>query len=196
MRKLLFVLPLMLFAASVQAQSAKEPEVRRVVTALDANGKAIALFDGVVPLKSLRSPNPAGEMWVTTASPTDYSAKEDRAETKVGVSPPNGGTVFRIVDFPPTSEKVNSMDVNTMMKAVGDSAAKRGLPPRHAMMHRTRTLDYALIMSGEIDMLLDDSEVHLKAGDVLVQQATNHAWINRGKEPCRVAFILIDAKEP
>jgi uncharacterized cupin superfamily protein len=64
------------------------------------------------------------------------------------------------------------------------------------MMHRTRGLDYAIIMSGEIDMLLDDTEVHLKAGDVIVQQATNHAWVNRGKEVCRVAFILMDSQEP
>jgi naringenin degradation protein FdeH len=62
-------------------------------------------------------------------------------------------------------------------------------------MHRTRTIDYALILSGEIDMLLDDSEVHLKAGDVLIQRGTNHAWVNRGDAPCRVAFILLDAKE-
>jgi uncharacterized cupin superfamily protein len=64
------------------------------------------------------------------------------------------------------------------------------------MMHRTRTVDYALIMSGEIDMMLDEGEVHLKAGDVVVQQATNHAWINRGKVPCRVAFILMDSQDP
>ena len=64
------------------------------------------------------------------------------------------------------------------------------------MMHRTRSLDYAIIMSGEIDMLLDEGEVHLKAGDVVVQQATNHAWLNRGKEVCRVAFILMDSQEP
>jgi len=64
------------------------------------------------------------------------------------------------------------------------------------MMHRTRSLDYAIIMSGEIDMLLDEGEVHLKAGDVIVQQATNHAWVNRGEKPCRVAFILIDSQEP
>jgi mannose-6-phosphate isomerase-like protein (cupin superfamily) len=180
------------FQASVPAA-----EVHRVVTALDANGKAIALFNGPVPLTSVRSPNPAGEMWITTKSPTDYSAQDDWAKTnKVGVAPPKGGTIFRIVEFPPTSEKVNAMPVDTMMKVVGDSAPKRGLPPRHSMMHRTRTLDYALIMSGEIDMLLDDSEVHLKAGDVLVQQATNHAWINRGKEPCRIAFVLMDAQEP
>ena len=62
-------------------------------------------------------------------------------------------------------------------------------------MHRTRSIDYAIVLSGEIDMLLDDSDVQLKAGDVLVQQGTIHAWINRGKEPCRIAFILIDAKD-
>ena len=83
-----------------------------------------------------------------------------------------------------------------MMKVVGDHAPAKGLPPRHPMMHSTRSLDYAIIMSGEIDMLLDDSEVHLKAGDVVVQQATNHAWVNRSGKPCRVAFILIDSQEP
>ena len=67
---------------------------------------------------------------------------------------------------------------------------------RHAGMHRTKSIDYAVVISGEIDMLLDDSEVHLKAGDVLVQRGTNHAWVNRAKEDCRIAFVLIDAKEP
>src|ERR1041385_5950658 len=87
-------------------------------------------------------------------------------------------------------------DPNYRMKIVGADAPAKGRPPSHPMMHRTRSLDYAVIMSGEIDMLLDDSVVHLKAGDVVVQQATNHAWVNRGKEPCRVAFILIDSREP
>jgi uncharacterized cupin superfamily protein len=73
---------------------------------------------------------------------------------------------------------------------------KKGLPPRHPMMHRTRTLDYAIVLSGEIDMLLDEGELHLKAGDGRVQQATNHAWVNRGNAPCRIAFILIDSEEP
>ena len=67
---------------------------------------------------------------------------------------------------------------------------------RHANTHRTRTIDYAIVLDGEIDMLLDDSEVHVKAGDVLVQQATNHAWVNNGTKPCRIAFILIDGKTP
>src|SRR5271154_3128253 len=69
-------------------------------------------------------------------------------------------------------------------------AAGKARPPRHHAMHRTRSIDYAIVLSGEIDMLLDESEIHLKAGDVLVQQATNHAWVNRGSAPCRIAFVL------
>jgi uncharacterized cupin superfamily protein len=68
-------------------------------------------------------------------------------------------------------------------------------PGRHAFSHRTRSLDYAIVLAGEIDMLLDDSQVHLKAGDVLVQQGTNHAWVNNGAQTCRIAFVLIDAQE-
>src|SRR5207244_1838199 len=120
---------------------------------------------------SCRSPNPASETWVTESSPPDFSWTADRAKTKVGLVPPKNGTIFRIVDFVPTTQKIESMDINTMMKVVGDHAPAKGLPPRHPMMHRTRSVDYAIILAGEIDMLLDDTEVHLKAGDVVVQQA-------------------------
>ena len=104
--------------------------------------------------------------------------------------------VFRIVDFPPETTAMRALDPATMHASLGDGAPRRGRPPRHPAMHRTRTIDYAVVMSGEIDMLLDDSEIHLVAGDVLVQQGTNHAWVNRGTEPCRIAFVLIDAEEP
>ena len=67
--------------------------------------------------------------------------------------------------------------------------------PRNPTMHRTKTIDYALILSGEIDLLLDDSEVHLKLGDVVIQRGTNHAWVNRGNQPCQIAFVMLDAKE-
>src|SRR5215813_15490810 len=184
------------FSGPLAAEDKKPPEVRRVVTKIDASGKAVAMFDSVVPLKSLRSPNPAGEMWVTEKSPPDFSTTDDRANVRVGLVPPKNGTVFRIVDFVPINPQVEKGDVNLMMKVVGDHAPLKGLPPRHPMMHRTRSLDYAVIMSGEIDMLLDNSEVHLKAGDVVVQQATNHAWVNRSGKPCRVAFILMDSQEP
>jgi len=190
------VLSVALFGAgSVAAQQA--PEVRRVVTKLDSSGKAVVMFDGSVQLKSFRSPNPAGEMWVTDKSLPDFNWSADRALTKVGLVPPKNGTIFRIVDFVPlSSEMEKKMDINLMMKVVGDHAPAKGLPPRHPMMHRTRSLDYAIIMSGEIDMLLDEGEVHLKAGDVVVQQATNHAWVNRSGKPCRIAFILMDSQEP
>ena len=185
----------LILAGSVAAQ--QPPEVRRVVTKIDASGKAVVMFDGAVQLKSFRSPNPAGEMWVTDKSLPDFNWSADRASTKVGLVPPKNGTIFRIVDFVPLSpEMEKKMDINLMMKVVGDHAPAKGLPPRHPMMHRTRSLDYAIIMSGEIDMLMDEGEVHLKAGDVVVQQATNHAWVNRGGKPCRVAFILMDSQEP
>ena len=171
-------------------------QVRRVVTAIDTSGKAVALFDAAVPLQSFRSPNPAGDMWVTEAYPADFNWSDDRGKIKVGLTPPKNGTLFRIVDFVPTTEKIDQLPIDTMMRVAGDNAPKRGEPPKHSMMHRTRTVDYAIIMSGEIDMMMDDSTVHLKAGDVVVQQATNHAWINRSNAPCRVAFILMDSQEP
>jgi mannose-6-phosphate isomerase-like protein (cupin superfamily) len=102
------------------------------------------------------------------------------------------------VEFHPTP-KANDLDPNFLAKIAGQDSKAGGSPAakpaRHPGMHRTRSIDYAIVLAGEIDMLLDDSDVHLKAGDVLVQQGTIHAWINRGKEPCRIAFILIDAKD-
>ena len=184
-------------AGYVIAQQKAAPEVRRVVTKLDDSGKAVVMLDDRIELSNVRPPNFVANMWVTERSLADFSWTQDRAKTKTGLTPPKGGTVFRIVDFAPEPEGVARMDMNTMQRVVGaaDTPAK-GLPPRHPMMHRTRTLDYAIVMSGEIDMLLDEGEVHLKAGDVVVQQATNHAWVNRGKEPCRIAFILMDSQEP
>ena len=184
----------LLSAGSVFAQQA--PEVRRVVTKLDSSGKAVVMIDESTRLTAPRPPNYAANIWVTDKSLPDFSSTDDRGKTKVGLVPPKSGTVFRIVDFAPDSQGEHPTDMNHMMKIVGAEAPKRGLPPRHPMMHRTRSLDYVIILSGEIDMLLDDSEVHLKAGDVLVQQATNHAWVNRSGKPCRVAFILIDSQEP
>jgi mannose-6-phosphate isomerase-like protein (cupin superfamily) len=191
--KLLWVAAGAMLAGSVLAQ---QPEVRRVVTALDASGKAVVMIDERTKLTAPRPPNYAANIWVTSASLPDFTATADRGKTKIGLAPPKSGTVFRIVDFAPESQGEHPTDMNHMMKIVGPEAPKRGMPPRHPMMHRTRTLDYAIIISGEIDMLLDEGEVHLKAGDVLVQQATNHAWVNRSGKPCRVAFILMDSQEP
>jgi mannose-6-phosphate isomerase-like protein (cupin superfamily) len=153
-------------------------EVRRVVTTVNAEGKAVVLFDSDNPNKKVREGRGTVSrlLWVTNETPADIAGPKDRGSHYEGVAPPRNGSVFRMVDIPPIT--------------------KRHMPPRHPLMHATRTIDYAIIMAGEIDMLLDDEEIHLKAGDVLIQQGTNHAWVNRGTEPCRIAFVLIDAQEP
>ena len=186
----------LLAAGAFAQQQGAASHIRRVVTALDSTGKAVILADSEMPLPSMRSPNPAGELWVTDKSPPDLTSVDRVATTKIGFMPPRNGNVLRIVDFVPMTPAVESMDMNTMMKVVGDGAPAKGRPPKHPMMHRTRTLDYAIILSGEIDLMLDEQQVHLKAGDVVIQQATNHAWINHGKDVCRIAFVLMDSQEP
>jgi mannose-6-phosphate isomerase-like protein (cupin superfamily) len=170
--------------------------VRRIVTGHDAQGKAVALFDGPsIPKVRSAGGNAVTMLWVTGENPVDMSGREDRAGTPVGVPPPANGSIFRIVDFPPYSPSSAPVDHHKMLVAMGIDPGTQGYA-RHANTHRTRSIDYALVLEGEIDMLMDDTEVHVKAGDVLVQQGTNHAWVNNGDKPCRIAFILIDAKEP
>jgi hypothetical protein len=172
-------------------------DIRRVVTTIDDNDKAVVLFDGPNPHNFERAHGTVSRLfWATDQSPADLTGTADRAASVKGIAPPVGGSVLRIVDFPPTTPEMEALDLNYQQQHVGELSPKRGLPPRHPFMHRTRSVDYALVLSGEIDMLLDEGEIHLKAGDILVQQGTNHAWVNRSKEVCRIAFVLIDAKEP
>ena len=167
---------------------------RRIVTGHDSQGKAVVLFDDRVTA-SPRGANGITLFWVTSEFPVDTASAADRAQTPVGVPPPANGTIFRVVDFAPASPHAAPVDHVAILRAMGIDPATQGYA-RHANTHRTRTIDYAIVLDGEIDMLLDDSEIHVKAGDVLVQQATNHAWVNNGSKPCRIAFILIDAKTP
>ena len=185
---------LIVLASSSAGQAS---DVRRVVTGLDGNDKAIVLFDGRENLKVGKSGNASINLWITDESPSGFSFKDDTATKSSTLSPPDNGTVFRVVEFPPTTPAEEAkIQSQVMMNLAGDHSPKRGLPITHPFMHRTRTVDYAIIMSGEIDMMLDDSVVHLKAGDVVVQQATNHAWINRSHQPVRVMFVLMDSKQP
>jgi quercetin dioxygenase-like cupin family protein len=142
-------------------------QVRRVITGHDANGKAIVKIDEIVTnVKSGRPGASAAAIWTTEKFPVDNDGEDDNGARPVGTTLP-GGTVFRVVEFSP------------------------GLASRN---HRTDSIDYAVILSGEINMEMDGSMIHLKAGDVLVQRGTIHNWINNGKAPCVIAFILIDAK--
>lgn len=169
--------------------------IRRVVTGHDGTGKAVVIADAPATNVRLRKANALTStlLWATDESPADISGSTDRAARDIGVAPPPRGSVFRIVDFPPAAE-VGAFDNAAMLKEMGLDGS--GAPVRDASMHRTKSVDYAVVLSGEIDMLLDDSDVHLKAGDVVIQQGTNHAWVNRGKETCRIAFVLIDAEAP
>lgn len=174
-------------------------DVRRVITTHDATGKAVIQIDGLTPHKHAApggGPTSHG-MWVTERVPALAAGAPDRFQGQMGITPPKGGTVFTIVDFPPMGDPPPGADNNAMQSRLGpEHSSPKARPSRHPAMHRTRTVDYGIILSGEIDMLLDDSEIRLKAGDVVIQQATNHAWVNRGKDVCRVAFVLIDAVEP
>ena len=165
--------------------------VRRVVTG-QRDGKAIVIYDSAAPNQKLRQASGLVStlLWVTDETPADISGISDRAVREIGVPPPPSGTIFRVVDFPPEQGERSRDAILREMGVSGQGSA------RHHGMHRTRSVDYAVVLEGEIDMLLDESEVHLKAGDVLVQQGTNHAWVNRGRAPCRIAFVLIDAAGP
>src|SRR5437588_10119153 len=147
------------------------PPIRRVVTGHDNNKVAKVIMDG--PATNARA-GAAGStsslIWSADSTPADCSIGEDIEDfgaRLIGTPPPENGSRFAVISFPP------------------------GNPGR---MHRTATIDYVVVISGEIDMDMDDSTVKLKAGDVLVQRATHHAWVNRSKEPARVAFVLIDSK--
>jgi quercetin dioxygenase-like cupin family protein len=140
--------------------------IRRVVTGHDDNGKAQVDSDQVLDMAEMRPATNNRVLWTTEGFPVDNNGHEDTSSRAGGLTLANG-TVFRVVEFGP------------------------GNPQR---VHRTDSIDYAVVMAGEIDMELEDSVVHLKAGDVLVQRGTVHNWVNRGSAPCRIAFILIDAK--
>ena len=141
--------------------------LRRVVTGHDADGRAVVKIDEITKNPpSGRPGRSACVVWTTEGFPVDNTGDEDGGTRQVGTTL-NNGTVFRVVEF------------------------MRGVSPR---VHRTDSIDYAVIMSGEIDMELDDSVVHLKAGDVVVQRGTIHNWVNNGSESCVIAFVLIDAK--
>ena len=171
--------------------------VRRLVTGHRPDGRSTVLIDGPAPnIKQRKAGNASTLLWVTDQSPAEVSGAADRAAREIGVPPPRRGTVFRIAEFPPgVGGEVR--DNEALLRDFGIGAdVKRGHAPRHPAIHRTRTIDYVVVLEGEIDLLLDDRDVRLKAGDVVVQQGSNHAWINRGAATCRLAMVFVDAEEP
>ena len=176
--------------------------VRRVVTGHDADGKAVVVSDGAAPFVYENPAYPdlvSTDIWRTAEMPA--AIVKCASEPTLGPRrqlPAKNGTVIRINSFPPDPKGTASMTPDEARKAFAalgnESAATFGKGGRHPMMHRTETIDYAIVLSGEIDMVLDETDVHLTEGDVVVQCGTNHAWVNRSSKPCRIAFILIDGK--
>jgi len=176
--------------------------IRRVVMGHDENGKAVVKSDGPAPFVHInpRDDNDwSTDLWRTSETPVKIVPEHE--EPTLGPRrqmPRPNGTVFRINHFAPESADVRNRTVEQARAAFAalgnEPASTYGRGGSHPASHRTETLDYALILSGEITMIIDDGEVELKAGDVVIQCGTNHAWSNRSDKPCEVMFVLIDGE--
>lgn len=170
--------------------------IRRVVTGHDDQGRAICVSDSIAT-DILQRPSRPGvtltNFWKCSTSPAEYDGEEETLGGPFVLHPPKSGSVFRVVEFEPENPEVlKTLDGKAAFAEMG-AANNIVENARHPFMHRTNSVDYAVVLSGEITMLLDDSEVLLKAGDVVVQRGTNHAWSNQGTETCLIAFVLNDA---
>jgi mannose-6-phosphate isomerase-like protein (cupin superfamily) len=176
--------------------------VRRIVTGHDAEGKSVVLSDAPSP-HVLENPDQEGrgltDLWRTFAAPADNSGDGDAADTQVTLAPPSQGSVFRFFQVRPAAWDA---DITPEERARRDAEnfAKMGASGAHDSaaaqpgMHKTDTVDYIILLSGRVSMILDDGEVDMEPMDVVIQRGTNHAWVNRGDEPAVLAGILIDAE--
>jgi mannose-6-phosphate isomerase-like protein (cupin superfamily) len=175
---------------------------RRVVTGHDADGKAIIISDAP-PVHTQLVGGPGGptffEIWHTLETPAlIYSQPKEPDENGLVLPPPKKGTRMRVIEFPPEGEEIRKLtgaDAAAKFRSMGDekaSTSAEGAP--HPLMHRTQTVDYGIVLEGEITMVLDRAEATIHAGDIVIQCGTNHAWANRSGKICRMAFILIDGQ--
>src|ERR1700728_2176230 len=167
---------------------AREP--RRIITGHDAEGKSVVVIDA--------PPTPFGAYWMTDSTPVDNSGSGDAGLQVRKLEPPPGGSIFRFAAIPPEDPSVSREErerQTAQMFAQMDAAHCRADTTRHPAMHKTRTIDYIVLLSGEVTLLLDKGECYLKSFVIVVQRGTNHAWVNKGKERALLAAVLIDAKE-
>ena len=175
-------------------------QIRRVVTGHDASGKAVVLSDGPVPTvhsNPIRPGQLSFEVWKTHAMPVPIDAAQPEPTTGArSLQPPHHGTVFRISVVPPESEETRTLTPEQarelFRKSGAGEASTYGRGGRHPMMHRTETVDYAVVLEGEITLLLDEGDVKLTAGDVVIQRGTSHAWSNRSGKNVKMLYVLID----
>jgi len=170
--------------------------VRRILTGHDSAGRSTIIADGQAPnVKEMASmPGLAlTDLWETTGAPANNDGHKDAAARPVRLEPPKNGTILRVVEFPPDAQWRSSADARAGFKSIGAEHVtdKHSADP---MMHRTSTVDYAIVLKGEIHAVMEEGETLMRAGDILVQRGTNHSWSVRGNEPAIVAFVLVSAK--
>jgi mannose-6-phosphate isomerase-like protein (cupin superfamily) len=172
-----------------------------VVTGHDPDGKAVVASDGPLPTVVELTAIPGTvfhEVWATAGSPASVDNGADPTTGPLTLPPPKHGTRIRFVDIPPDTAEYLAHGAARMKDAfeqIGDAKAstvKAGSP--HPLMHRTESVDYGVVIEGEMTLVLDDSEVSLRPGSVVVQRGTNHAWANRSGRPCRMLFVLVDGE--
>lgn len=169
---------------------------RRVITGHNSSGKSVVVIDG--PPARIFGTDTRGlaEIWNTDGAPVTTRDATDRADTDVVLSPVVNGSKFRFFAIAPENSSISDKErearIAERFAAMG-AAHERVDTSRHAAMHLTKTVDYIILLSGEVTLLLDDDERDLKPFDVVVQRATNHAWINKGKVPALLVAVLIDA---
>jgi hypothetical protein len=177
-------------------------DFRRVVTGHDDNMRAVILSDAS-PARVHQVGGPGGptffEVWSTRETPAQIDRQSgEPAESGLVLAPPKGGTRIRVIDFPPEGDAIRKLtpaQASAKFSEMGGAEAARssaGAP--HPLMHRTQTLDYGIVLEGELTLVLDRDEAIVRAGDIVIQRGTNHAWANRSGQNCRVAFVLIDGQ--
>ena len=181
----------------------QEPKpVRRIVTMDDAGGRSVGIEDGPVPDVRTDPARPgfvSTRVWVTDKTPVGIKHAREALARPHRIEPPPRGSICRIVTFPPDAafrDKVGGAEVAVFFRAMGSPAASTySANAPHPYMQKTRTLDFCVILDGEITLVLDTEEVHLAAGDTVVQRGTNHAWSNRSDRPCTIAISSHDAAD-
>jgi len=170
------------------------PPIRRIVTGDDTGGRSRIVEDA--PASAIRAvaERPgyrAVNVWRTTRTPASIH-EPDSTSKHEGILPPKQGNILRIIDFPPepTDPAERDRRIRATFGGIYRDATHDGR--KHPGMHRTDTLDYAIVLEGEIWSVMDEGETLLRAGDVLIQRGTNHAWANRSQKTARIAFVLID----
>ncbi len=169
--------------------------IRRIVTGHNAQGRSNITFAGDAT-NVLDSPAWPGsrvtELWVTEEIPVDNTGETDRGARPIRHDPGPGGTIFRVVEIPPESK--TTIDTAAAFADIGSTRVPTAEDSaRHPSMHATDSVDYLVVISGEMHMLMEEGEILLQAGDCIVQRGTKHAWVNRSNAPCVMAAILVDA---